>query len=76
MYSKYLDYTENAVRSHHAAQSENDQKDILIGHLKNEVYELRQLEGDYHHLNALVASLEDKYSLLLADKDRSEKEQR
>lgn len=35
MYSKYLDYTEAAVRAQHAAQTENDQKDILINHLKN-----------------------------------------
>ena len=35
MYSKYLDYTETAVRAHQAAQIENDQKDILIGQLKS-----------------------------------------
>lgn len=43
MYSKYLDYTEVAVKAHHASQVESDQKDILIAHLKSEVYELRQL---------------------------------
>ena len=43
MYIKYLDYTEAAVKSHHSAQVENDQKDILISHLKSDVYELRQL---------------------------------
>lgn len=43
MYSKYLDYTDAAVKAHHAAQAENDQKDILIAHLKSDVYELRQL---------------------------------
>lgn len=30
MYSKYLDYTDTAVKAHHNAQIENDQKDILI----------------------------------------------
>jgi hypothetical protein len=38
MYSKYLDYTDAAVKAHHAAQAENDQKDILIAHLKSDVY--------------------------------------
>ena len=76
MYSKYLDYTEAAVKAHHAAQAENDQKDVLIARLKSEVYELRQLEGDFLKLNDLIVGLEDKYSLLLDDKDRSEKEQR
>ena len=38
MYSKYLDYTDNAMKAHHAAQNENDQKDILISHLKNDLY--------------------------------------
>lgn len=57
MYSKYLDYTETAVRAHQAVQIENDQKDILIGQLKSEAFELRQLEGDYLRLNDLIASL-------------------
>ena len=43
MYSKYLDYNESAIKAHNAAQAENDQKDVLISHLKNDVYELRQL---------------------------------
>lgn len=43
MYSKYLDYTEAAVKAHHAAQAENDQKDVIISRLKSDVYELRQL---------------------------------
>ena len=43
MYSKYLDYTDAAVKAHHAAQNESDQKDILIAHLKNDLFELRQL---------------------------------
>ncbi len=38
MYSKYLDYTEAAVSAQHSAQVENDQKDILIAHLKGDVY--------------------------------------
>lgn len=58
MYSKYLDYTEAAVKAHHAAQVENDQKDILISHLKSDVYELRQLEGDFLKLNDLILALE------------------
>ncbi len=76
MYSKYLDYTETAIKSHQLAQVENEQKDILINELKREVYELRQLEGDYLRLNDLISALEDKYSLLIDEKERSEKEQR
>lgn len=76
MYSKYLDYTDAAIKAHHAAQAESDQKDILISHLKSDVYELRQLEGDFLKLNELIMGLEEKYSLLLDEKERSEKEQR
>lgn len=43
MYSKYLDYTDVAVKAHNAAIVENDQKDILISSLKNELFHLRQL---------------------------------
>jgi len=43
MYSKYLDYTDTAVRAHQAAQVENEQKDLLISQLKGDLYELRQL---------------------------------
>ena len=70
MYSKYLDYTDAAVKAHHAAQVQNDQKDILISHLKNDLYELRQLESDFYKLNDLIVALEDKYSLLLDEKER------
>jgi hypothetical protein len=38
MYSKYLDYTEAAIRASHLAQAESDQKDIIINSLKNEVF--------------------------------------
>lgn len=76
MYSKYLDYTEAAVRAHHAAQADNDQKDVLIAHLKSDVYQMRQLEGDFLRLNDLILALEEKYSLLLDEKERSQKEQR
>lgn len=76
MYSKYLDYTDAAVKAHQAAQVENDQKDLFISRLKSQVYELRQLEGDFLKLNDLILSLEEKYSLLLDEKERSEKEQR
>ena len=51
MYSKYVDYHDSAVKAHHAAQAENDHKDVLISQLKGEVYELRQLEGDFLRLN-------------------------
>ena len=34
MYSKYLDYSEAAMRAHHVAQAESDQKDIIINSLK------------------------------------------
>ena len=54
MYSKYLDYTEAAVRANHLAQSENDQKDIIINSLKTEVFELKRIEVDYKKLNALI----------------------
>ena len=73
MYSKFLDYSETASRAHPTAQGECDQKDTMIGQLKNEIFELKQLEGDYHRLNELISNLEGKYSLLLAEKDRSEK---
>jgi hypothetical protein len=35
MYSKYLDYTEAAIRANQLAQVESDQKEILINSLKN-----------------------------------------
>ena len=73
MFSKYLDYTEPATKAHFAAQSECEQKEITIGQLKGELSELRQLEGDYYKLNELIHGLEGKYSLLLAEKERSEK---
>ena len=38
MYSKYLDYTEAAVRANQFAQAKNDQKDIIINQLKTEVF--------------------------------------
>jgi hypothetical protein len=76
MYSKYLDYTEAAVRANFAAQAENDQKDIIINSLKNEVFQLKRIELDYQKLNALIFELGEKYELLHQDKDRAEKEQR
>lgn len=76
MYSKYLDYSDTAIKNQQLAQVENEQKDVLINELKREVYELRQLEADYLRLNDLIAALEDKYSLLIDEKERSEKEQR
>ena len=51
------DYTEPATQAHHAAQGECEQKDIMIGQLKGEIHELRQLEGDYHRLNELIHNL-------------------
>lgn len=76
MYSKYLDYTEAAVRANQLAQAENDQKDVVINSLKNEVFELKRIEIDYQKLNALIFELGEKYELLHQDKDRAEKEQR
>jgi hypothetical protein len=51
MFSKYLDYSETANEAHFTAQQECQQKDILIGQLRGEIYELKQLEGDYSKLN-------------------------
>lgn len=76
MYSKYLDYSEPATKAHLSAQAECEQKDVIISQLKNEIFQLKQLEGDYHRLNELISALEGKYSLLLAEKDRSEKDQK
>jgi hypothetical protein len=76
MYSRYLEYTEPALRAHNLAVAENEQKDALISTLKGDLYELKQLEGEYLRLNDQITALEDKYSLLLEEKDRSEKEQR
>lgn len=76
MYSKYLDYTEQAIREGQIAQAENEQKDVIIAQLKAEVFELKRIESDYQKLNALIIELGDKYELLQQDKDRAEKEQR
>ena len=76
MYSKYLDYTEQAIREGQIAQAENEQKDVIISQLKAEVFELKRIEGDYQKLNALIIELGDKYELLQQDKDRAEKEQK
>ena len=71
MYSKYLEYSEPANKAHLSAQRECEEKDVIIGQLKNDIYQLKQLDGDYHRLNDLINGLEGKYSLLLAEKDRS-----
>ena len=76
MYSKYLDYTQAAIRANHHAQAENDQKDIIINQLKHEVFDLKRIEIDYQKLNSLIFELGEKYELLQQDKDRGEKEQR
>ena len=76
MYSKYLDYTEAAVRANHLAQAENGQKDIIINSLKGEVFDLKRIELDYQKLNALIFELGENYELLHQDKDRAEKEKR
>jgi hypothetical protein len=34
MYSKYLDYTDAAIKSHQSAQGECEQKDVIISQLK------------------------------------------
>jgi hypothetical protein len=54
MYSKYLDYSEAAIRANHMAQAENDTKDIIINEMKTEVFELKRIELDYQKLNALI----------------------
>ena len=76
MFSKYLDYTDQALREGQIAQAENEQKDVIISQLRAEVFELKRIEGDYQKLNALIIELADKYELLQQDKDRAEKEQR
>jgi hypothetical protein len=54
MYSKYLDYTEAAIRANHLAQAENDQKELIINQLKNEVFDLKRIDLDFQKLNALI----------------------
>lgn len=76
MFSRYLEYSEPATKAHLQAQGECEQKDVLIGQLKGEIQELRQLEGDYFRLNELISQLEGKYALLLADRERADKDQR
>ena len=71
MYSKYLDYSEAATRANHLAQADNDQRDLIIGSLKNEVFDLKRVEVDYQKLNALIFELGEKYELLQQDKDRA-----
>lgn len=58
MYSKYLDYTEAAVKANHLAQVESEHKDILIGQLKTDLYELKQIEGDYIKLTSLIQAVD------------------
>ena len=58
MYSKYLDYNEAAVKANHIAQVENQHKDILIGQLKTDLYELKQIEGDYMKLTSLIHAVD------------------
>ena len=43
MYSKYLDYSEAAMRAHHVAQAESDQKDVIINSLKGEIFDLKRI---------------------------------
>jgi hypothetical protein len=43
MFSKYLEYSEPASRAHTLAQGECEQKDVVIGQLKGEIHELKQL---------------------------------
>lgn len=44
MFSKYLYYTEPAMKAHLEAQAECDQKDLIISQLKDYIFELKQLE--------------------------------
>ena len=43
MYSKYLDYSEAAMRAHHVSQAESDQKDLIINSLKGEIFDLKRI---------------------------------
>lgn len=73
MFSRYLDYYEPATQAHWSAQRECSEKDSIIGQLRGEVGELKQLEGDFSKLNELIRGLEGKYSMLAAERDRAEK---
>ena len=76
MYSRYLHYYEPATKAHWTAQQECQEKDVVIGQLRGQTGDLKQLEGDYCKLNELIRGLEGKYSLLLAERERAEKEQK
>lgn len=47
------------------------QKDLLIIHLKGEVYELKQAENDYQSLQSQVQSLELRMRRLIEEKNSS-----
>lgn len=49
----------------------SQQKDLLIIHLKGEVYELKQAETDYQSLLLQVQTLEQRMRKLTEDKDHS-----
>lgn len=49
----------------------SQQKDLLIIHLKGEVYELKQAETDYQSLLLQVQTLEQRMRKLSDDKDMS-----
>ena len=49
----------------------SQQKDLLIIHLKGEVYELKQAETDYDSLLLQVQTLEQRMRKLTEDKDNS-----
>jgi hypothetical protein len=38
MYSRYLEYSEPATKSHQQAREEGNQKDVIISQLKREIY--------------------------------------
>jgi hypothetical protein len=47
----------------------SQQKDLIIIHLKSEVYELKQSESDYKSLVAQVNQLQDRLKYLNDEKD-------
>lgn len=55
-------------------QNEDSHKDIVISTLKKELNDLRDLETDFFRINDEIARLESKYTLLLEEKDRNDKE--
>ena len=73
MYSRHLDYSEPANKARELCLMENEQKDIVISTLKAELFPLRNLEIEFHRLNDQIILLEERYALLIAERDRAER---